>query len=286
MGGRRTLGLAPALPGLLLVVIIVWALAAVLMLTGTLINAREIDDDVTLITGEVRDIDKDLDFLKLAEQTIDISGRINAAAQPLVPGLNQVQTAARSIDRRVVSINNRAQAINRTVRSIQGNVVSIQGNVTAIHRNVISINATVNSIGGFVATIGGLVGNIGGNVQVINRTVNQIFAAVGPVNAATGTSINATVGGTNGILARFQTLEPVTRSIDAGVAAINGRAQRGIELAGSLKPDFAGILTQVGFGITPTGPDHGNNIHGHANGIDCSPFINGIAPSPTSYCNR
>ena len=40
---KATLGLAPILPGLVLVVIIVWALAAVLMLTGTLVNAREID---------------------------------------------------------------------------------------------------------------------------------------------------------------------------------------------------------------------------------------------------
>ncbi|HEV2769771.1 MAG TPA: hypothetical protein VGV40_06250, partial [Solirubrobacteraceae bacterium] len=59
-----TLGMAPALPGIVLVVVIVWALAAVLMLTTTLINAREIDDTIPLITNQTSPIDKDTDDIK------------------------------------------------------------------------------------------------------------------------------------------------------------------------------------------------------------------------------
>src|SRR5918997_1523627 len=105
-GGVRsrgaTLGLATMLPGVMLVIIIFWALAAVLMLTGTLINAREIEDTVEVINGEVATtdgIDKDLDNVKeLVSVRRDVVD-IRDAAEPLTGQADQIIGAAGAINR-------------------------------------------------------------------------------------------------------------------------------------------------------------------------------------------
>ncbi len=286
---RATLGLAPALPGLMLVVIIFWALAAVLMLTGTLINAREIQDDVVAINEQVSPIDDDLDNVALAKKTVELSGRIDVAAKPLSRQAGQIIGAARSIDKRAKSILATAGSINRTARAINTSVTTINASVSQINSRVVSIAGNVDSIGGSVASINGRVATIGGRVGTIGARVRAIESGVGSINAG-DRSINASV---ERIFTTFQRLAPVVREIDSGaekngVLGINQRAARGIRSAGSLKPDFEGILGNVGFGLRGTSPDHGSGadagIHGHANSIDCAPLIN--FAGPTQYCNR
>ncbi len=271
-GGRRaTLGLSTMLPGLLLVIVIFWALAAVLMLTGTLINAREIDETVDVINSQVAasdGIDEDLDNVKLAAETNRLAIRIRRRAAPLTGQADQIIRAASSIDRRVDSILGTARSINATAGDINQTVRSIGGNV--------------NSIGGTVVQIHQTVGGIGSDVFAIGRTANQIAARVGPVNATGGTSINASV---RRILADLTRVDGEVRSIDRGVAAINLRADRGIQGARGIKGDFEGILTNVGLG-SPAGHTSGGKatIHGHANSIDCSPILNLVGR--TQYCDR
>jgi hypothetical protein len=248
---RPTLGLAPALPGIVLVIVIAWALAAVLILTGTLINAREIKDDVTVINNQVSPIDKDLQSVALAAQTVDISSRINTAAQPLTGQAAQIISAARRIDTSARSILNTAGSINQTVHQINGTVVHIEGTVVSIH--------------GAVEAIGGDVGSIFGLVEQIGARVANIHRLVGTQNATGDQSIHANV---QRILQTFVDLDPVTMSIDSGVAAINGRADRAIGLAAGIKSDFDQILAQVGTDISQ------NSILGHANSIDCSRLLN------------
>lgn len=280
---RPTLGLAPILPGIVLVVVIVWALAAVLMLTGTLVNAREIDDTLPLINKEVKPIDQDLDNVKLAEETARISGRIRVAAEPLVGQTDRIITVARNIDGRVVNILQTAQAINQTAKSINGKVKSINSTVSSINGNVVSINDTVSSILGNALTINRTVDSIGSRVTTINARVGSVFGRVGPPGAR-DRSIKGRVAS---ILRTFRTLEPLTRSIDSGVAGINRRASSGVEGVASLKSDFAPIRVQVGPGAlgsaghSTAGP---GAIHGHANSIDCSDLINLVGR--TQYCNR
>lgn len=289
---RATLGLAPWMPGIFLIIIVFWALAAVMMLTGTLINAREIDDDVKVINNQVLPIDRELDNVKLAGETAKISARILTAAKPLSGQLTQVNEAAKSINGRARdildtagSINRTAKTINSTARSINATVASINGTVVSINSQVVSIGGTVGSIGRSVASIHGTVRSINRNVTTIRSTVRSIFQKVGPVNAGGGNSINASVARIEGTLA---TLTPVTRSIDSGVAAINGRADRGIGGAAGLHSDLSAVSAQVGLGIVNGAPDHGSptrsQIHGHANSIDCAPLVN--LAGPTQYCGQ
>jgi len=273
-GGRQaTLGLSTMLPGLLLVIVIFWALAAVLMLTGTLINAREIDETVDVINSQVAasdGIDEDLDNVKLAAETNRLAARIRRRAAPLTGQANQVIRAASSIDRKVDSILGTATSINETAGSINQTVRSIGGNVQSINSTVVSIH--------------GLVQGIGADVFSIGRTANSIFAKVGPVNATGGTSINASV---NRILSDVTGVNTEVNQIDRGVAAINRRGDRAIDGARGIKGDFEGILTQVGVG-SPAGHASGGKatIHGHANSIDCAPLLNTGILGTTQYCNR
>ncbi len=278
-----TLGLAPILPGIVLVIIIAWALAAVLMLTGTLVNAREIDKVVPLINNQVSPIDKDLDNVRLAAETARISGRIERAARPLVGKTDRIITEARSIDQKVETILGTAQSINETAKVINGTVRSINGKVSTINGNVVSINDTVNSIQGNALEINRTVGSIGSRATSINARAGSIFRGVGPVGASDD-SIKASVGR---ITRTFKLLDPETISIDSGVAAINRRAIRTIDGVGALKSDFGPILVKVGPGLLGA-PGHGTEgpaaIHGHANSIDCAPLIN--VAGPTQYCGR
>ena len=286
-----TLGLAPTLPGIVLVVVIVWALAAVLMLTGTLVNAREIDNTIPLINAQVLPIDEDLANVELAEETAMLTERIRVAAAPLSDQADRIIVEARKIDRNAASIlvtaraiNDTATTINETATTINGNVLAINDTVSAINGNVVSINSTVNSVGRNVFSINSRVGSVGADVASINSRVNSVFDSVGSRNATDDGSIRAEV---NSILGTFTTLEPETRSIDDGVAAINGRADVGIDLSEQLKSDFGPILTLVG--REPGDPelhrtDGPGTIHGHANSIDCSALLNLTAP--TQYCGQ
>ena len=85
------------LAGIALVIVIAWALAAVMMLTGTLIAAQQIDDRVATILGEVSPIDDDLDSVKLAQETDRIAKDILTAAEPLSGQLDQVRDEIRTM---------------------------------------------------------------------------------------------------------------------------------------------------------------------------------------------
>lgn len=257
-GRGATLGLATMLPGLVLVIVIFWALAAVLMLTGTLINAREIEDTVEVINQEVSStdgIDKDLDSVKELEQTRRTVADIRDAADPLTGQADQIIAAAGSINRSAKSILGTAGTINSTAKSINGTVRSI--------------NASVNSIGSSVVQINSRVDSIESNVLSINGLGRSINAAVGPPGATDSSSIKASV---TRILRTFVRLEPVTRSIDRGVAAINGRADRAIDLARAAHGD----LNAVNEGV--------KKIDAHANSIDCATLLNIVGR--TTGCQR
>lgn len=246
---RASLGLAPALPGIVLVIVIAWALAAVLLLTGTLINAREIKDDVTVINSQVSPIDKDLQSLALAAETVKISARINAAAQPLTGQASQILRAANRINASARTILTTAGTINQTVRAINGTVTQING-------TVVSINGAVAAIGANVSSISARVGSIGSRVA-------SIRAAVGSRNSH-GNSISANV--IDRIQPTFLALDPVVARIDnggptGGVAGINGRVDRLISAGGGLKSDFDQILAGA------------LSVNNHANSINCASLL-------------
>lgn len=295
MREERTIGLGSGLAGVVLVIVIAWALAAVLMLTGTLTNARQINRRVKLVNAQVGPIDNNLASVKLAGRTGRIAKKIDLAAEPLSGELNQVITTAGSINTKVGSILSKAQsingvvtainttanainananAINATAHSINATVHSINANALSINATAHSINSNVHSINSHVQAIGGSVASIGGNVASIHARVVAIQGVVGPARA-TDRSINANANRIHNNLGKILTTANAARH---GIVGINQRADVVIRLVRALKGDFDIILAGVGTALnTPT-------ILGHANSIDCSRLLNFLGP--TTGCGK
>ncbi|MBA3421268.1 MAG: methyl-accepting chemotaxis protein [Thermoleophilaceae bacterium] len=272
---RGERGLAPAL----LVVVIAWALAAVLMLTGTILSAQRIEGDVGKIVGSTSEIDGDLDSVRLAAETTRISTDILTSAKPLVGQLDQVIVSARSIDREGRSILDTAQSIN-------GDAVSINATAGAINSEVRSINATADSINANVTSILSSARGIESTADSINAKVTSINGRVNNIDASVD-SINPRLAGT---------LDE-GRTIDSGVSGINGRGDRVIELVRPIRRDFANILDEVGQPSLDRGHRQRSgdkSIDGHANSIDCQvdnlrdlpPPITSGSPGGPPGCNR
>jgi len=287
---RGERGLAPAL----LVVIIAWALAAVLMLTGTILSAQRIEGNVGEITGSTSAIDNDLDAVRLAAKTTQISGNILTAAEPLVGQLDQVIVSARSIDRRANSILDTAESIN-------GKAVAINSTVGRINQTAGAINQTVGAINANAGRINATAGSINANVTSILSRARAIESTAGAINAnarSINGRVNGIAGSVNSINGRLGDTLTETRTIDPGVAGINIRASRAIRLVRPIRTDLNNILDEVGRspgarGHRQRGGAGDLTVHGHANSIDCQVDnlrnLDGLVPgSPpgSSFCNR
>lgn len=216
-----------------LVIVIAWALGAVLMLTGTLVAAQQIDEQVAVITTNVSEIDDDLDAIRLTQRTNEVAADILAAAEPLDDQLGEVVASVEGIDRHVVSILDHAGSINETAGSINETVGSINANAR-------SINATVDGI-------------------------NANFAAI----LETARSINCGGIGRGGIQTLAQQREICGTQ---GVPGINNRADVVIATAQAIRRDTTDILGHVtidGANAEQHGGPADARIHGHANSIDC-----------------
>ncbi len=245
--GRK--GLAPTL----LVIVIVWALAAVLMLTGTLVAAKRINRDVDIIRPEVNNIGTDTRGIKLAIKTANVSKQINDAAQPLAKEVSDTLGAARTID--------------VTAKSILKKAGSIRGVVGDIGTNVQAIRTTVNAIGANASSINS-------NVVAINASAKNINASARSINSD-ARAINASVVGIRssgtGIIGQVRTIDNGPGS-EGGAAGINRRAVTARKILASAGADLAEVLR-----IVP-------KINSSANGIDCATLINIVGP--TQGCQR
>lgn len=177
------------LAGASLVIIIAWALAAVLMLTGTLVAAQQIDERVFEITNTVGAIKDDTGHIALTQDINEAASGIREAAAPLSGQLDSVIASAGNINSSVDSILATAGEINQTAGTINSTVLSI--NATAR-----DIGASVDSIHSGLAGTLGHVREIHTGVADINRRADVVIAAVNGIKADTGAIRNevGTVG--------------------------------------------------------------------------------------------
>lgn len=145
---------ANALPGIMLVLVIVWALFAVLMLTGIISTANRIESRVGVINEAVTPINSKLDVVPILAQVQDTAGQIRDAAAPLSGIIGNVVTSASSIDLTAKSILSSAESINRSAKSINEQVLQINPTVVSIESTLNSIEASATSINGSARTIG------------------------------------------------------------------------------------------------------------------------------------
>lgn len=134
------------LAGIVLVIVILWALGAVLLLTSTLLSARQIDERVVDITSAVGDIDTDTDAVRLTQDIDESAAAILDAARPLSGQLDEVIASATGIDQKTTTILQTAQSINGTVKPINANATSINATVDSINARLTAVLRTAQSI--------------------------------------------------------------------------------------------------------------------------------------------
>lgn len=175
------------LAGASLVIVIAWALAAVLMLTGTLVAAQQIDERVFEIRNLVTDIGEGTQHVALTQEINASAAGILDAAAPLTGQLDQVIESAGSIDGTVTSILGTAGEINSVaagqinpnVLTIGGSGAGIGGSVEQIHASFSALLPVVNSINQGVADINGRVDVVLDNVVGIKSDTGNIVREVG-----------------------------------------------------------------------------------------------------------
>ena len=222
------------LAGKLLVGVVAWALGAVLLLTGTLVNAQQIDSRVDRITHTVGPIDHDLDSVALAVKTNETAQQILTAAKPLSGQADQIVQATAGIDGSAKSINTAVAEIGQTVQSIDGNAKAINTTVLGINTTVKDINGTARTISGTVSSIDGNVGSIGGAVRGIAAGLDAVLQAARGIRGD----------------------HAVSEGFGTGIAGINRRADAAIALVALIKGDSGNILAAV------------KNIEASAKGIE------------------
>lgn len=161
--------------------------------------------------------------------------RTTIAAQQIDDRVDTITSDVGQIDEELVNVP-KLDETNRIAQEIRSAAEPLTGQANEILVTARSIDSTVSSILGNAQSIGGTVNGIRGNLTA---------------------------------------LQPVVRSINDGVATINGQADRAIELVRGIKIDLENVLGEVGGGgATGHSGSGGKTISGHANSIDCSLAVN------------
>lgn len=240
-----------ALPGLMLVIIVFWALSAVLMLTGTLGAANRIEERVNTINSDVAPIDTELDTVPILTDVSKTAEDIRVAAAPLTGGLGKVLEDVGTIDTSAKSILVSANEINAKVKTINTSATEINGSVNTIGPSIFAIEGTANEINGTVDTIHGsfvgindFVQHIQNNLVLTSKQVDTLNKQVAQLKSDTGTispivdQINANA---TAIRASPVVLNPANAAVMHQTIAASTLAPPGT--AGV--PDLGGLLPQL-----------------------------------------
>ncbi len=144
-----------ALPGIMLVIVIFWALFAVLLLTGIISTANRIESRVGVINSSVTPINSELDTVGVLTQVQDTAGQIRDSAAPLTGIIGNVVNSASSIDASAKQILDSAQSINTSAKQINSSAVEINKSVHSIAPQLVTILASAESINHTAHAIGG-----------------------------------------------------------------------------------------------------------------------------------
>ena len=121
-----------ALPGIMLVIIVLWALTAVIFLTGILATANRIESRVNVINSALTPTAQKLNTLPILSNIVDNATQIRDAAADLSPTIGSIADSAASIDQSLKSVNDTVPSINKSAKQINASVVGIYNSVVLI----------------------------------------------------------------------------------------------------------------------------------------------------------
>ncbi len=123
---------SPALPGIMLVIVILWALTAVIFLTGILATANRIESRVGVINSALTPTAQKLNTLPILNDVVDNAIQIREAAANLNPTIGSIADSAASIDESLKSVDDTVASINKSAKEINTPVVGIYNSVVSI----------------------------------------------------------------------------------------------------------------------------------------------------------
>jgi hypothetical protein len=218
-----------ALPGIMLVIVILWALTAVIFLTGILAAANRIESRVGVINNALTPINTKLNTVPILSQVTDTANKIRDAAANLSPTVGRISESASSIDSSLKQVNDSVGPINKAVKQINTSALAINNSVRMIAPNLVTVLDSARSINGHVHSIDGeLAGTLDnvydirsrvvvatGQADDIIRNAQAIKGDTGFVRAVVGTA--GFIGTVNGDAYAIETSPLLLRLSNLGV---------------------------------------------------------------------
>ncbi|MDQ2883250.1 MAG: hypothetical protein M3Y48_19295 [Actinomycetota bacterium] len=184
----------------MLVIVILWALIAVIFLTGTLAAANRIESRVGQINTSLTPINSKLNTVPVLAKVSDSANQIRDAAANLSPTIGRIADSASGIDTSLKQVNDAVGPINKSAKAINASVQQIGQSVGTIGPGLANvrgltgtINASVHSIDGELAGTLNNVYDIKGRAVLINDEADDVIRSVRGIKGDTA-SISAIVG--------------------------------------------------------------------------------------------
>ena len=218
-----------ALPGIMLVIVILWALTAVIFLTGILAAANRIESRVGGINASLTPINSKLNTVPILTNVSNTANQIRDAAANLSPTIGRITENAARIDSTLKQVGDTVGPINKSAKSINASVLEINRavntigpNLNTVLGNARTINTTVHSIDGELAGTLDNVYDIRSRVVVVTgqaddilRNARGIRGDTGYISQQVGTA--GFVGTVNGNAFAIETSPLLLNSANAGV---------------------------------------------------------------------
>jgi len=218
-----------ALPGIMLVIVVLWALTAVIFLTGILAAANRIESRVGTINSALTPINSKLNTVPVLTSVSNTANQIRDAAQNLSPTIGRIADSASSIDTSLKQVNDAVGPINKSAKQINGSVLDINKAVGTIAPNLVMVLGSARSINSYVHSIDGeLAGTLDnvydirsrvvvvtGQADDVIRTAQGIKGDTGFIRQQVGTA--PFTGTVNGNAFGIETSPILLRSGNAGV---------------------------------------------------------------------
>ncbi|HEX6404460.1 MAG TPA: hypothetical protein VF003_15065 [Pseudonocardiaceae bacterium] len=116
----------------MLAIVILWALTAVIFLTGILATANRIESRVHVINSALTPTAQKLTTLPVLNKVVDNAQQIRDAAANLSPTIGRIADSAGSIDGSLKSVNDKVPSINKSAKQINASVSNIYRSVRSI----------------------------------------------------------------------------------------------------------------------------------------------------------
>jgi hypothetical protein len=160
-----------ALPGIMLVIVILWALTAVIFLTGILAAANRIESRVGVINSSLTPINSKLNTVPVLTKVEDTANQIRDAAANLSPTIGRITESAARIDTSLKNVGETVGPINKSAKEINASVLTINAAVHTIAPNLVTILGNARSINSLVHSIDGQLAATLDNVYDIRSRV-------------------------------------------------------------------------------------------------------------------